>query len=278
MAVAARGAGDEIETGGADEAGLHAVGTGIAVDQLVVAADDRRAELDRGNAEQIGLLGKIEEDGAGENGEVARGGHLRRVRQAVGVGVMGAGHAEFGGGGVHLVDEAGQGATHALGEDHGHVIGRLHQHHLQGVVDRDLSADLEAHLGRLLRRRILRHGDQRFRRQPARPQRLEGDIGRHQLGDGGGIPRLGCVFGQQHLAAFHIDHQRGRRLRRHRGQQQRRKQQEGQQWGRAAPGTVAKAGAEQGKVQHASNIRFTMRATARTAGPASLKKAFAPFQ
>ena len=41
-------------------------------------------------------------------------------------------------------------AADAFGEQHGHVVGRFHHHHLERVVDGDLRADREAHLGRRL--------------------------------------------------------------------------------------------------------------------------------
>ena len=46
-AAVARGGGDDVVAGGADEAGLHAVGAGIAVDQRIVVAHHAIAVTDR---------------------------------------------------------------------------------------------------------------------------------------------------------------------------------------------------------------------------------------
>ena len=56
--------------------------------------------------------------------------------------------------GVHLLGEILDGTGDALGEHHRHVVRRMDQHHLQGVVDGELGADLEPHLGGLLGRRV----------------------------------------------------------------------------------------------------------------------------
>ena len=44
-------------------------------------------------------------------------------------------------------------------------------------------------------------------REPAFLDRLQRDIGRHDLGDGGRIPGIGGVVGLQHLAGIGFDHQ-----------------------------------------------------------------------
>ena len=49
-----------------------------------------------------------------------------------------------------------------------------------------------------------RHGERRIHRQPPVAHRAQRDIGRHQLGGGGGKPRLGGVVLHQHVAGLEI--------------------------------------------------------------------------
>ena len=48
-----------------------------------MGAQDLFADLDLDGGEQIGVLGKLDDDGAGELGEIAGGGDLPLVGQAV---------------------------------------------------------------------------------------------------------------------------------------------------------------------------------------------------
>src|SRR5262249_106426 len=72
----ARGGGDEIEAGGADEAGLHAVGAGIAADQGVVVPPHHLSHADAGKVPVIVVFRQFADEGARQDGEVARGGNL----------------------------------------------------------------------------------------------------------------------------------------------------------------------------------------------------------
>ncbi len=83
--AASRCGGDEIETGGAGEAGLHAVGARIGVNQPVGVPVDALAELDRRDVPVIIIFGKFEDQGTGEDCEVARRSDLLVRRQAVGI-------------------------------------------------------------------------------------------------------------------------------------------------------------------------------------------------
>ena len=83
----------------------------------------------------------------------------RVVGQAVGVGEMGAGHAEALRRLVHARDEGFLASGHALGEHDGDVVGRFDDEHFQRDVDGDLAADRKAELARRLRDGILRAGE-----------------------------------------------------------------------------------------------------------------------
>ena len=85
----------------------------------------------------------------------------------------------------------------------------MHQQHLQRVVDGDAGADLEAHLGRLLRRRVARHRQQGVEAEATIPDGAQRGVGRHQFGDGGRIPRKRSVLGVQHFAGRCLDQELG---------------------------------------------------------------------
>ena len=102
------------------------------------------------------MLGELAEQGAAEDRHVAGGGLLALVGQAVRIDEAAFAHAEALGSRVHHVGEAVDRAADALGDGHGNVIGRLDHDDLEGVVERDLDAGREAHLGRRHRLRELR--------------------------------------------------------------------------------------------------------------------------
>ena len=85
LLAVARGGGDQIESGCADEAGLHAVGAGIAAEQRVVVADHPSAEFDRRDVPIEIVFGEIADQRARQDGEIARRGDLAVGRQAVGI-------------------------------------------------------------------------------------------------------------------------------------------------------------------------------------------------
>ncbi len=104
LAVTA-GGGDEVEAGGADEAGLHAVGTGIAADQAVEVAGDLAAEADRRDVGEVLILGQVANDRAREHCHVARRRDLSLRRQSVRIDVARLRHADPQRVPVHLVGE-----------------------------------------------------------------------------------------------------------------------------------------------------------------------------
>ena len=136
--------------------------------------------LDR--REEIGVLWKLDDDGAGELGQITGRRDLPLVRETVNIGEGGAGHAEALRFLVHARDERLLAGGDRLGDHHGDVVGRLHDEHLQRNIEGDRAADREAELGRRLRPRLLRADDLSIGGDGARFQRLEGDVGCHQLG------------------------------------------------------------------------------------------------
>ncbi len=210
--AAPRGGGDEVVAGGTDEAGLEAVGAGIAADQLVEILRDPAAVTNRGNVHEIFVFRQIANDRPRQHRQIARRGDLAVGGQTVGVDVTCLRHAELLRGLVHFRRETIDRTADALGQHHGHVVGRLHQHHLQRVIDRDLRARPEPHLRGRLRSCDRRYREQRIERKTSFLDGLERDVGRHQFGDGCRIPRMGRVLGLQHLSGIGLDHQKRFRL------------------------------------------------------------------
>ena len=204
-AAIARGRGHHVIAGGADETGLHAVGAGIAVDQRIVVTHHAIAVADRRDVPVGFGVREFADHRARQDTEIARRADVIFRRQSVRIDKIGLRHAEPARIGVHQVGEALERAADALGKGHRHVIGGLDHQHLERVVDGDAGADLEAHLGRLLRRRVFRHREQRVERELAVLDRAQGGVGGHQLGDRGRIPGIGGVLGVQHLAGGGLD-------------------------------------------------------------------------
>ena len=164
--VAAGRARHHIIAGSADEAGLHPVGAGIGIEQPVGVVHDALAELDRPDLPIAVIFREFANQGPCQDGEIAGGGDLLVGGQAVGIDVVRLGHAQAPRIGVHLVGELLDGTGNAFRQHHRHIVRRMHQHHLQGVVDGDLGADLEPHLGGLLGRRIGSIGEHGVGRNP----------------------------------------------------------------------------------------------------------------
>ncbi len=200
FAVAGRG-GDQIVAGGTDEAGLETVGAGVASDQLVEILRDPAAEADRGNVDEIFVFRQIANDAAGEDRKIAGRSDLTLRGQAIRIDIVRLRHPEPVRGLIHLSRKTIDRTSDALGEHHGHVVGRFHQHHLQRVIDGDLDPRPETHLGWRLRRRDRRYRQQGIQRDASVLDGLQRDIGRHQLGDRCGIPGIGGVLRLQHLSA-----------------------------------------------------------------------------
>ncbi len=206
LVAAGRGRHD-IEAGGADEAGFHSVGARIGIEQPVGVAHDALAEPDRPDMPVAVIFREFADQGPRQNGEIAGRRDLFVGGQAVGIDIARLGHAQALRIGIHFAGEFLDGAGNAFGQHHRHVVGRVHQHHLQGVVHGDLGADLEAHLGGLLGCRIRPVGEYGIEGNALLAHRPKGHIGGHQLGDGGRIPRIGGVLALQDLAGVDVDEQ-----------------------------------------------------------------------
>ena len=122
LAVAG-GGGNDVVSGRADETGLHAVDAWIAPDQRVGVAHHAPAEFDRRDVPVGIVLGKIVNECAREDGEIARRGDLAVGRQAVGIDEIQFGHAERMRGAGHVVGEIFDRAVDAFGEHDRHVVG-----------------------------------------------------------------------------------------------------------------------------------------------------------
>ena len=81
------------------------------------------AHLHLGQREEIGVLRKLDDNGAGEFGQIAGRGDLALVREAVDIGEGGARHAEVLRRLFHARDESFLAASDRLGDHHGDVVG-----------------------------------------------------------------------------------------------------------------------------------------------------------
>ena len=161
----------------------------------------------------------------------------------------------------HVVGEILDRAVDAFGEQHRHVVGRLHHHHLERVVDGDLRARRKAHLGRRLHRRIGRHREQRVERDAVLASaRCSVRYSVISLVSGRRIPRIGRVLGAQHFAGIGLDQNRRAGARR---------------YGRAIAPTVApNAGTRAMAEQPApGKISYDARVAVRSVGRARVSRA-----
>ena len=170
----------------------------IAADQPVEIVGHPAAETDRGDMHEVFVFRQFADDRTRENRQVARRSDLTVGRQAVRIDVVGLRHAEPLRVLVHHPGKSVDRSADAFGEHDGHVVRRLHHHHGERVLDGDLRARLEAHLRRRLRGGHRRHRQRLFERQTAFLDRLQRHKSRHDLGDGGRIPRHRRIVGLQH--------------------------------------------------------------------------------
>ena len=148
---------------------------------------------------------------------IARRDVLLGIRHPGGIGEVRSGEAELLCETVHHLHERGLGAGDVLGERKRGVVAGLDDHSLQQVFDRDLLADLDVHrraaeLGRRLAPGVFADRDQVIELDAAFLERVEHDIGGHQLGQAGGLlPRI-RVERREHAAAVVIDNDEAARL------------------------------------------------------------------
>ncbi len=173
--------------------------------QAVMRAHDLLADLNLDGGEQIGVLGEGDNDGARELGKVAGGGDLALVGQAIDVGEIGPRHAEMLCRLVHALDGRLLIAGDPLGDHDGDVVGRFDDEELEGDVECDQLTLFQPELAWGLLRRLLGAHELGVGRDGACLQRLEGDVGRHQLGEGGGKPLGVGIFGVEHRAVIGLE-------------------------------------------------------------------------
>ncbi len=225
--VAALGRGDEVEARRVGIAGLDPVGALIGVEEAPVGGIDLGdPRIGRAAREDVVVLGVVVEEMPPERDHVARRRHVSLPRQAVGVDEGGLGHAKRLGRAVHARREGAFRPFDRLADRGRGIVGRLDGGGADQVAKRDLLARPQPELRGRFGRRVLRDRDLAVERDLATLHRLEGDVERHHLGQGGRIePGIG-ILGMQHLARPHVHHQVriGRGQRRERGQEERQKE------------------------------------------------------
>ncbi|OQB99218.1 MAG: hypothetical protein BWX79_03199 [Alphaproteobacteria bacterium ADurb.Bin100] len=165
------------------------------------------------------VLGKVAHQPGRQHAQVARGGGVAGFGQTLGVLEGGGVQAQRLGLGVHELHEALDAAAHALRQCHRGVVAGLHDHAFDQVFHRHLHLGVDEHAraghfpGALADRQGLLEVD-----LPGL-QRVEHQVGGHQLGQRGGLHRAVDVLGRQDLVGRDVQQQIGargdfRRLRR----------------------------------------------------------------
>ena len=95
------------------------------------------AHLHLSDGEEIRVFGELDDDGAGQLGEIACGADLVVVGQPMRVGEMRLRHVEPLGGIVHALNKDLLAAAHSLGDHHGDIVGRFDDEHLERGVECD---------------------------------------------------------------------------------------------------------------------------------------------
>ena len=153
------------------------------------------------------VLGEVLQQPGCQHGQIARGRDVAGLGQAFRVLESGGRHTQRLGLGVHHLDKVLGRAAYALGQRHRGIVARLHDHALDQVFHRHLHLGVDEHAraghlpGAFADRQRLRQGD--F----LAAQRVEHQIGRHQLGQRGRLNHGIGVLGGQHLVRRHVDQQ-----------------------------------------------------------------------
>ena len=111
--------------------------------------------------------------------------------------------------GVHALHKGVLRAAHILADRHGDVIGRPDQHHLDALSSVMIKPGLKPILVGGSAAACAVHLDRRSERQFAGGNRTEGDVGRHQFGERGGIPALKSLLVLEHLAGGEVEQDSG---------------------------------------------------------------------
>ena len=138
--------GDQIEAGGVDVAGLDAAHARNCAQKAVVVAVGAALVGEGTGLEQLEMLRETVLNGAPKGCHVARGGALTGIRQAMRVLEGGLAHADLAGRTGHAVGKAGFGAADILGDDGGHVVGRLGHQRQDRILDLNRGARPQAKL------------------------------------------------------------------------------------------------------------------------------------
>ena len=128
--------------------------------------------------------------GVGKAGRVLEGGGL---------------HAEVMGLGGHQASEVGFGAAELLGESDGDVVGGLGDEGLDGVLDGDVLAHGNLELGGGGVGGVGADLDPGRHGETAVLKRVEGEIERHHLGEGGGMARLVAVLVEEDVTGVGVN-------------------------------------------------------------------------
>jgi len=110
----------------ANETGLHAVGAWEADEETVMGTHSLLAHFDLDRREEVGVLRKVDDNSAGEFGQITGRGDLALVREAVDIGEMRARHSEMLRRLIHAGDERVLAAGDRLCDHDGDVVGGLH--------------------------------------------------------------------------------------------------------------------------------------------------------
>ncbi|MNN17876.1 hypothetical protein D3C81_1310730 [compost metagenome] len=136
LAVAHR-RGGEVVARGVGEAGLDTVIAATRGQQAVGVAVVATVVEPVVQPEVAIVLRVVAHHRAAQDRQVAGGGRLARIGQAVGGGEAGVIHPQLPSLGRHAGGELGLGAADVLGQDHSHVIGAADRRGAHGVIQTD---------------------------------------------------------------------------------------------------------------------------------------------
>jgi hypothetical protein len=197
--------GGEIEARSVDVTGLDAVHPIDIAEQPVVVAVGLPAVGERAQAEEPVHVRKVALNGQAERRHVARRGDLLGVRQTRGVAESGAGHAEFARLAGHALGEGRFAARQGFCDHRGHVVGRLGDQDLGGVLGADGLSGPEADLGRRAAGGMGRHREPGVAGDAPRLDVFEQEVEGHDLAERSRIAGGIGVARKHHLAALGID-------------------------------------------------------------------------
>ena len=207
--LAALDRGDKIEARCARIAGLDAVHAFDLAEQAVVVAHRNAAPFE-GAGREVAIIFRVAVlDRHREQGLVAGGGDLIVVRQAGGVLVNRAAHAERARLARHRPGEFLFAAGKRLGNHDGGVVRRFCDQRLDGIFDRQRLPGLEAELGRRLFGRVFGRGQFALERQPSGLEPLEQQIERHDFRQRRGMTDAVRIRVPKDVAGIGVDHDFG---------------------------------------------------------------------